>query len=331
LAGSKIAIGFVPLLVMGLVFGAYLGLVSTTSSQHPINYYNFPRVATTTNDSLGLTLSVLLNSTILVRGQTINITVFVTNERSTLNNVSSASNWSEAWLIGWGAIDSCNTFANAQVSQGYYTQSNLSTLQSGSELQLAKPLFPPLECPALSGPWFTYFPFQSDESHAGYQYSTAGNYGHANSSTSIFVLFDPGVYTVAAGDEWGQTVILHFAVVSSTKSPIAVVSVTGPIQPYNPGGPVIGMTLKNIGNISIISLSATLNLTSAEPSVPYSFVFDVNASNPLLAGNSINSTRTLVGASFDSATSYPLTINGILGNGLSFYITQLVVISPPES
>jgi len=179
---------------------------------------SYPTTLTTTNTSIGLNFTLTLNSTLLIGGQAINISASVTNDRSTFNNLTSASNWSEVWLLGWGMIDSCNSFANAQIFQGYYTQSNITSLQSGTELQLAKPLFPPMGCPFIPGAWSTYFPFQPHESQVGYQYSTSGDYGNASSasSNSTFRLFDTGVYTVAAGDEWGQVVILHFNVTNNS-------------------------------------------------------------------------------------------------------------------
>jgi len=182
------------------------------------NNSNSSKIATVTNSTNGLSFTLSLNSTNLMQGQAINITAYVTNDRSTFNNLTWAGpggSWSEGWFIGWGMIDSCNSFANAQVFQGYYTQSNISSLQSGTELQLAKPLIPPMECPFIPGAWYTYFPFQPHESKVGYQYSTQGDYGKANQSSSTLQLFNPGVYTVAAGDEWGQMVILHFVVSAS--------------------------------------------------------------------------------------------------------------------
>ena len=74
--------------------------------------------------------------------------------------------------------------------------------------------------------------------------------------------FDPGVYTVVGGDEWGSLVVVHFTVsgtsittatisttntnVTQDQQPIEVVSVLGPLPPFNPGGPEIEITLKNI-------------------------------------------------------------------------------------
>ena len=138
----------------------------------------------------------------------------------------------------------------------------------------------------------------------------------------------PGVFTVAGGDEWGQLVFLHFAVVSVL--PLRVVSVTGPIPPYNPGGPVVSIAVKNIANLPITFLNATLEVSSAEPSVIYSFNFGINSSNPLLQNQTIQSTRTLIGAGFDNSVSYPLVISGNLTNGVSFNFTEQVMIVQPD-
>ncbi len=175
-------------------------------------------------------------------------------------------------------------------------------------------------------------------------YWTAGETQHPGGGVSEGVLhpFLPGEYTLAAGDEWGHVQILYFQVtasssltVTTTSGLVGVVSVTGPIPPYNPGGPVVGITLKNIGETSITSLNATLafvpppNIPGGIP-VPYSFVFNVSSSCPLLPGQSIQETQTLIGAGFGSGTEYPLTINGALTNGTQFSYTEQVQIVPPS-
>ena len=173
---------------------------------------------TTTNASIGLNFTLTFGSSELIGGQAVSITANVTNERSTFNNLTSESDWSEPWLVGGGGtIDKlCGSFANAQVFQGYYTVANISFLQSGSELQLAKPLFSPPECPFIHGGRSTYFPFQPHESQVGYRSTASGDYGNASSySNSTFHLFDAGIYTVAAGNEWGQLVLLHFSVAAA--------------------------------------------------------------------------------------------------------------------
>ena len=107
---------------------------------------------------------------------------------------------------------------------------------------------------------------------------------------------------------------------------------TGPIPPYNPGGPVISIALLNVADLPITSLNATVQLESqTQLIIPYSFQFGVNSSDPLLSGQSICDTlKSLIGAGFDSNQDYPLTIEGILSNGTEFSFTQYVQIVAPN-
>ena len=112
---------------------------------------------------------------------------------------------------------------------------------------------------------------------------------------------------------------------------VQVVSVIGPIPPFNPGGPVISVTLENVAGISITSLNATLVLPSAEPLASYLFTFSgVDSAHPLLQGDSVKSTLTAIGAGFDSNEAYPLVITGTLASGLAFNFTQQVMIVAPS-
>jgi hypothetical protein len=124
-------------------------------------------------------------------------------------------------------------------------------------------------------------------------------------------------------------VILHFAVVSA-EAPVQVLSVVGPIPPYNPGGPVVNITLWNVATLSIVSLNAILRVPSAEPSVAYSFSFAVSSSNSLLPGQITQSTLILIGAGFDSSRTHPLTISGVLGDGSQFSFTNQVWMEQPS-
>ena len=75
--------------------------------------------------------------------------------------------------------------------------------------------------------------------------------------------------------------------------PIEIVSIEGPLEPINPGGPVVGITLKNISNDNIVSLNATLKLEK-----PFIFEFDVSNGNPLLPDNTIYTERFLINGGF---------------------------------
>jgi hypothetical protein len=109
----------------------------------------------------------------------------------------------------------------------------------------------------------------------------------------------------------------------TNQQPIDIVSVSGPLQPINPGGPIVEITLKNVGDQPVIALTADLTLN-----VSFSFDFDVTSSNPLLPGKSISSRRGLITGGF-SDNLYPLTITGTLQNHARFACTKQVRIVNP--
>ena len=121
----------------------------------------------------------------------------------------------------------------------------------------------------------------------------------------------------------------HSAAVSTTTSqgqqPIEIDSVTGPMQPINPGGPVVTITLNNVSAEPVIALSADLNLGQ-----PFNFDFDVTSSNPFKPGASISSTMTLINGGFNSDQTYPLTVTGTFQSENTFSFTDQVKITPPK-
>jgi len=184
-------------------------------SQSAYSGVRFPTKASTDDSSIGLTFSVELNTTQFQQGQAVNITAYVTNNRSDFHNLTASTNWTEQWLIGWANIASCESFANAQVIQGYYVQSNVSSAGTKG-LDLAK-LVGREPCYSHYGEaWYYYFPFQAHELRIGYQFTAKGYFPPKVNSSGFqgFQFFPPGEYTVAAGDEWGQFLILHFKVLS---------------------------------------------------------------------------------------------------------------------
>jgi hypothetical protein len=150
-------------------------------------------------------------------------------------------------------------------------------------------------------------------------------------STGSFESFPVGQYTLVAADVWGQTVFAHFQVLSAIGAQVEVVSVIGPIPPYNPGGPVVSITLLNIDASSIVSLNATLHAGEIPPGqVVYKYVFDVNSSHPLLTGQSVTQTLTLINGGFNTGEPYLLAINGTFSNGAGFSYDAQIQISPPS-
>jgi len=118
---------------------------------------------------------------------------------------------------------------------------------------------------------------------------------------------------------------------SQNQEPIEIVSVLGPFPPFNPGGPNVQITLKNVGVEPVVSLTATLEVFSAS-GLPFEFTFgDVTPSHPLQPNRSTSATLTLIGGGgFSSNGSYPLTINATLQDGEMFSYTKLVqIVEPP--
>jgi predicted secreted protein len=114
------------------------------------------------------------------------------------------------------------------------------------------------------------------------------------------------------------------------EQPIEVVSVLGPIPPFNPGGPVVEITLKNVSGEPVVSLKASLGITRAGPSnTPFTFNFDVTPSNPLLPDKTIGTQLTLIGGGFSDNVSYPLIIEGNLESGTEYSYTKQVQIESP--
>jgi hypothetical protein len=105
--------------------------------------------------------------------------------------------------------------------------------------------------------------------------------------------------------------------------PIDIITVSGPLQPINPGGPVVEIVLKNVSSEPVTALTATLELSRS-----FSFSFAVSATGPLLAGQTISAKQTLIGGGFSGGSSYPLTINGSMLNGAAFTYSRQVTITP---
>jgi len=105
--------------------------------------------------------------------------------------------------------------------------------------------------------------------------------------------------------------------------PVEVISVIGPEQLINPGGPSVTITLKCISDEPIISLRATLELNRS-----YDFNFPASVSRPFSKGDTSARGMTLINAGFSDEVSYSLTISGIFQDGWTFSFTKYVYITP---
>lgn len=112
---------------------------------------------------------------------------------------------------------------------------------------------------------------------------------------------------------------------SQNQQPVEITSVLGPLQPTNPAGPIVEITLENVSVEPVVSLNATLGLTR-----PFEFAFNVTPSHPLQPGASTGSRLTLIGGGFSDSVWYPLTINATLESGAVFIHTEMVqIVEPP--
>ena len=177
----------------------------------------------------GLSLSLSLDSNTYQSGQGVAIIVDEMNTLSKTNNVSISDQWplgeSTGLLINM-------VLCNAEVSpfriaifQGEYTSSDFKTaapliLSDPKAIRLCTMFVPPTA--------YAFKPFSDiavvSPSGANDSSPQEGEQIRAeetlkgywsNDSISQFNNFDPGVYTVVAGDEWGSLVVLHFTVTAT--------------------------------------------------------------------------------------------------------------------
>ena len=235
-SGKTAAIGFIPILLIALVFGVYLNLSLGTNPNTTVNYSSFATNANTVNSTLGLKLVLTLNSTVIQSGQAINVTISVINVQPKVNNVSGVSDWALGDLKNQSVTNPtrglyCLDPSNFLIFQGFYNQANITLAENA--LLLSQPGF--LENCVFSN--FSHFVFQPSGSLVNITDSYPPNYAENDNTFSMEASsslegnysvqsaflssgrlppnpFPVGVYTVIGGDEWGQLVLLHFQVVS---------------------------------------------------------------------------------------------------------------------
>lgn len=167
----------------------------------------------------GLRLSLVLNGSEIASGQGIAATVDDVNTMTTPLNMSAAANWP----VGDLAVGPCGTLnypVGIAVLRGDYDLSNVS---SANALQIYQPGAYP--CPAiLSGIRGYVFQPSSDNTTIFGTCEPGGACFSERVDTTVafkgywsggaFASFPTGVYTVVAGDEWGDISILHFVVMA---------------------------------------------------------------------------------------------------------------------
>ncbi len=190
-----------------------------TSSARPRAIVIFNSSASALNSSSGLTLSLQLS---LAPGNSskLQVRVDLFNTQQAENTVGAANSWP---VSNDSVRDICvNHIVGYVLYQGHYDFGNFT---AGSPLAL-DPTNTQTLCPAPSSS--VYYSFQANSDNATIQGASAfpsggatrtisvsdslSGYWTGNRTSSSFDSFLPGIYSVAAMDQWGQVVVLQFEV-----------------------------------------------------------------------------------------------------------------------
>jgi hypothetical protein len=176
--------------------------------------------STSSNSISGLSLSLSLDGMTYQPGQEVSISVDEKNTLSTINNVTATDNLPSEFMSGFTNDPSPLPFGLA-VLQGNYTVSNYSAMTpliiyDPSKVYIGTQVvgptsyaFQPLSDTAvLEGGSYNFI------DGVKLQYEIGINSYWPNDASTTSTNFEPGVYTVVAGDEWGALVVVHFTVSS---------------------------------------------------------------------------------------------------------------------
>ena len=191
--------------------------VTITTTEFSSPFHPSPVALMTTSSNLSLQLN--LNNSIVQNGNNVSLQLKMSNLLSVANSIPSNSSWTIPGLV-WPPPN-CNHVLypiGLAVFKGTYTQGNI---RNATYLHLwnTGTTF----CPSLGevGAWV--FQPSSDIASSGITSDThletnfsAGGYwtgGDNFGNGATYSRFGPGPYTVAAGDEWGDLLLLTFQVV----------------------------------------------------------------------------------------------------------------------
>lgn len=272
-------------------------------------------------DTSFIKLFLTTNSTIIKKGQAIGVDIWISNTSGNKLVINYDDNWSWKRLT----LHPCVVGMPFGVAllEGNYSLQNLTAAKQLSLYQNGTYYCPMERYDQVNAYAFEPFSYNTTlETPAGnfpsdirYDLSVNGFYGPTND----FQALADGEYTIVAGDEWGHIVLQHFTVSNYTQD-LNVASIKM-IPPYTPGGPIIQLTLENVGAKPITNIKAVLELYNN-----YTFNFtNVTSSSPLTSHNYASNATMLIGGGFDTEVAYPLVISGMEGN-IPFVYTMKVQI-----
>ena len=191
---------FIPIIVIGLIFGVYLSQVVKPSVGIDSS--------SSATDQNGLQLELWISRTSLLPGDALSINISEYNTLNGINNVSAETNWPMNDLQLGSCGHSIYPFGIAILS-GVYAANNIS---DATQLQI----FPNEPCPLflilVTGYLFqplndtaVILPGNTTPVFMDSQISLTGVYSNGTQRS-----FPAGEYTVLAGDEWGDIAFQYF-------------------------------------------------------------------------------------------------------------------------
>ena len=296
-----------------------------TSATTTARFVPSPETIDATNSTLGLQLSLSVNSTVIPSEDGIQVNSTIFNTLSKENNLTASSDWPIQGLSDSGhlcPVTNSDAFpVGLEFFAGDYGINNVS-----SAIPLVVWMTIPIECPVQTPENWTYFSFLPKNSSAyigGFSPNLPKTLSTlalvwAADSTTIGRAFNSlnsslaGIYTIAAGDEWGQLALLHFQVIASNNLPI-VGTFLGP-------GQSLAMTLSEaivFNCLSQASTSSGCNFVSSAGFPTTAFYPYVNQPNETVGANCMAQTPVT------EISNHPYYGDCILINSTAFVLRLL--------
>ena len=338
---AKIIIGvaFISLLATGC--SKIIVTQNTTQIEPPTIYNTIGINSAAVKSANGLSFSVSTDQTTYQPSQEVEVVVDEKNLLSKTNDVPVADNWSLDGLIRmyFGPAAYPDVPYGIAVYRGDYTTANFPALTSlnlydPSGLYLATPVFAPTSylfeplsdiADVILGKNIPSADVGSNATNKQISAEITLKGYWTNSSVPSFTYFDPGVYTVVGGDEWGNLVFVHFTIsnavatttpaVNSENAPVKVISISNPHLNPPTDSPTVELNLENVSTEPIVSLSAVLIEFAPQD---YNFSLNVTPANPLLPGTNVIGFSDLFQGAFGDGIAYSLKISGTYQNGKTF-------------
>ena len=338
---TRIIIGVASISLLATGCNKIIDTQNTTQTEPPTIYNTIGLNSAAAKSANGLSFSVSTDLTTYQPGQEVEVVVDEKNTLSKTNNIPISDDWSLDGLIRmyFGPVGYPDVPYGIAVYRGDYPSANFSTL---TPLNLYDPSLTYLATPVFAPTSYSFEPLSDiadiipgkniPSADAG---SNATNQqisaeitlkGYwTNSSVPNFTYFDPGVYTVVGGDEWGNLVFVHFTVsnavatntpaVNSENAPVKVICISNPHLNPPTDSPTVELNLENVSTEPIVSLDAVLIEFAPQD---YNFGFNVSLDNPLLSRTNVIGFSDLFQGAFGDGIAYSLKISGTYRNGKTF-------------